>query len=109
MAELIDKTGKCWKIWGYGIDSIMKNGVPSMLHLKKYFPHVPNKALKGLIEKEVDILVGLNLNHLMPAGGKGKNKKQGMRSKISLFVHEAVGKNRLRFKRGCSFPFYSHL
>ena len=60
----------------------MKNGVPSMLQLKKYFPHVPNKALKGLIEKEADIFLGLNMNHLMPAGGKGKNKNQ--KSKIKL-------------------------
>ena len=26
LAELVDKAGKCWKIWGYGIDSIMKTG-----------------------------------------------------------------------------------
>ena len=85
LAELVDKSGKCWKIWGYGIDTIMKAGTPNMSHLKKYFPHVPEEALKGLIDKEVDILVGLNMNHLMPAGGKGKNKHQGMRSKTSLF------------------------
>ena len=85
LAELVDKTGKCWKIWGYGIDAIKKAGVPNLMHLRKYFPHVPDAALQGLIEKEVDILMGLNMNHLMPAGGKGKNKHQGMRSKTSLF------------------------
>ena len=85
LAELVDKSGKCWKIWGYGIDAIMKAGTPNMMHLKKYFPHVPEAALQGMVEKEVDILIGLNMNHLMPAGGKGKNKHQGMRSKTSLF------------------------
>ena len=67
LAELVDKAGKCWKIWGYGIDSIMKAGVPNLMSLKKYFPHVPEDALKGLVDKEVDILIGLNMNHLMPA------------------------------------------
>jgi hypothetical protein len=85
LAELVDKTGKFWKIWGYGIDAIMKAGVPILMHMKKYFPHVPEAALLGLMEKEVDILIGLNMNHLMHTGGKGKNRHQGMRAKTSLF------------------------
>ena len=84
-AELIDNKGRAWKIWGYGIESIMKSDAPNMLALKKYFPHVPDEALEGLVEKDVDILLGLNMNHLFPAGGKGKNKHQGMRAKTSLF------------------------
>ena len=32
----------------------MKAGVPSLMHMKKYFPHVPEAALLGLMEKEVD-------------------------------------------------------
>ena len=83
--HLIDKFGKYWKIWGYGINSIMKTGVPNMMNLKKYFPHVPDEALKGLMKKEVDVLLGLNENHLMPVGGKGKDQHQGLRSKTSLF------------------------
>ena len=85
LAEMVDSQGKAWKIWGYGIDSIMSSSVPDMMMLKKYFPHVPDEALKGLVEKEVDILLGMNMNHLMPAGGKGKNQHQGMRAKTSLF------------------------
>ena len=85
LAELVDKTGKYWKIWGYGIASIMKAGRPDLTNLKKYFPHVPEAALKGMVDKEVDILIGLNMNHLIPEGGKGKNKHEGMKCKTSLF------------------------
>ena len=56
-----------------------------MMMLKRYFPHVPIEAFKGLVEKEVDILLGLNMNHLLPAGGKGKNKHQGIKVKTSIF------------------------
>ena len=37
------------------------------------------------MKKEVDVLMVLNLNHLMPVGGKGKDQHQGLRSKSSLF------------------------
>ena len=36
LAELIDINGKLWKIWGYGISSIMTSDVPSMKSLKRY-------------------------------------------------------------------------
>ena len=70
---------------GYGVSSIMKSHVPDLMMLRKYFPHVPVEAFHGLAEKEVDILLGLNMNHLFPAGGKGKNRHQGIRAKTSLF------------------------
>ena len=85
LAELIDTKGKKRQIWGYGIDQIMASSVPNMMCLKKYFPNVPEEALAGLKSKAVDILLGLNMNHLFPAGGKGKNKSQGMRAKTSIF------------------------
>ena len=81
LADLIDIHGKLWKIWGYGISSIMTSDVPNMKSLKKYFPHVTDKALKGLAMKEVDILLGSNMNHLFPAGGVGIDKHQGMKAK----------------------------
>ena len=85
LAELIDINGKLWKIWGYGISSIMTSDLPSMKSLKRYFPHVPENALKGLAMKEVDTLLGLNINHLFPVGGVGIDKHQGMKAKRSLF------------------------
>ena len=44
LAELVDKTGKAWKIWGYRIESIMVAGVPNMRFLQKYFD-LPVKML----------------------------------------------------------------
>ena len=85
LVELVDSRGKSWTVWGYGVSSIMKSHVPDLMMLRKYFPHVPVEAFHGLAEKEVDILLGLNMNHLFPAGGKGKNRHQGIRAKTSLF------------------------
>ena len=50
------------------------------------FPHVPQEALKAMIEQEVDILIGLNMNHIMPDGGSGVDKSGGISVKRSIFA-----------------------
>ena len=57
----------------------------NLSELEKIFPHVPKAAFKGMVEKEVDILVGLNMSHIMPEGGSGVDKSGGIRVKRSKF------------------------
>ena len=53
--------------------------------LESVFPHVPKTAFKALVDKEVYILVGLNMNSLMPEGGSGIDKCNGVKVKRSEF------------------------
>ena len=46
-------------------EEIMQSGVP-----EKLFPHIPHQAFEPLKFKHVDVLNGLNMMELQPAGGK---------------------------------------
>ena len=78
LLSLVDMYGKSHRIWGFSIDRIMLSSVSDLSALGKLFPHVPNAAFKAMVEKEVDILMGLNMNHLMPEGGTGVDKNGGV-------------------------------
>ena len=77
MLGLVDMKGNVHQIWGYSIDRIMLSSVPDLLHLQTVFPHVPIKAFEAMAEKEVDLLIGLNMNHIMPEGGLESTKLEG--------------------------------
>ena len=86
LISLVDMYGKSHRIWGYSIDRIMLSSVPDMSALESVFPHVPKEAFKAMIEQEVDILIGLNMNHIMPDGGSGVDKSGGISVKRSIFA-----------------------
>ena len=46
---------------------------------------MPIKAFEAMAEKEVDLLIGLNMNHIMPEGGTGVNKVGGISVKKTKF------------------------
>ena len=85
LLNLVDMYGKPHKIWGYGIDRIMLSSVPDLSALESIFPHVPSAAFKAMEEKEVDILIGLNMNEIFPEGGTGVDKQAGIKVKRSIF------------------------
>ena len=96
MLGLVDMQGNVHQIWGYSIDRIMLSSVPDLLHLKTVFPHVPIKAFEAMAEKEVDLLIGLNMNHIMPEGRTGINKVRGIsvvKLKVSSILRENGGKS----------------
>ena len=86
LLSLKDMYGGSHRIWGYSVDSIMLSSVPDMSALASTFPHVPKEAFKALIEKEVDILIGLNMTPIMPEGGSGVDKVGGVSVMRSLFA-----------------------
>ena len=85
LLSLVDMYGQSHRIWGYGMDRIMLSSVPDLSALESLFPHVPGAAFKAMREKEVDILIGLNMNEIFPDGGAGVDKKKGIKVKRSLF------------------------
>ena len=85
MLSIMDMYGKPHKIWGYSIDRIMLSSVPGLSFLGFIFSHVPKEAFKAMEEREVDILIGLNMNHIMPEGGLGVDKVGGITVKRSKF------------------------
>ena len=66
LLSLVDMFGKSHRIWGYSIDRIMMSSVPDLSALESLFPHVPRSAFQAILDSEVDILIGLNMNHIMP-------------------------------------------
>ena len=82
---LRDMNGHPHKIWGYSVDRIMLSSTPDMTKLAKLFPHVSKKAFTALVEKEVDILVGVNMTRIFPEGGLGDDKREGISIQRSLF------------------------
>ena len=85
LVDLIDMFGQVHTVWGYGTAGIMTSSVPDLSGVRKLFPHVPAKAFKALRKKEVDILIGLNMNQLQPAGGMGSDKVGELGALWSLF------------------------
>ena len=85
LLDLVDMYGGEHRIWGYGIDQIMLSSVPDLTCLDSVFPHVPAGVFKAMREKEVDVLIGLNMNNIFPSGGSGVDNKDGIRVKRSLF------------------------
>ena len=59
--------------------------LPDLSALEAIFPHVPSAAFKAMEEKEVDILIGLNMSEIFLEGGTGVNKKAGIKVKRSIF------------------------
>ena len=85
LLELIDIFGKPHRIWGYGISRIMISSVPDLSALESVFPHVPATVFRSMEEKEVDLLIGLNMNEIFPYGGAGIDKCRGITVKRSIF------------------------
>ena len=85
LLSLKDIYNKSHRLWGYGISRIMKSSVPDLSDLITTFPQVPRSTFKALQEREVDILIGLNMSHLMPSGGSGVDQCGGIKVKRSLF------------------------
>ena len=56
-----------------------------LTEIRKLFPHVPEAAFAGMAAKEVDILVGLNMNEIQPHGGVGVDKVGGLTALRSMF------------------------
>ena len=85
LLNLVDIYGKPHRVWGYSIDKIMVSTVPDLSSLQSKFPHVPGTTLKPLDTREVDILMGLNMSAIMPAGGLGVDRVGGMVALRSIF------------------------
>ena len=64
----------------------MLSSVPHMSALTSTFPHVPRETFKPMVDREVDILIGLNMTHIMPEGGSGVDKSEGVSVMRSLFA-----------------------
>ena len=67
------------------IPKIMMSEVPDLTPIRKLFPHLPSEAFKALQTKEVDVLIGLNMNELQPSGGTGIDKVGGLSALRSMF------------------------
>ena len=78
LLDLKDNHGNSHTIWGYGVPKIMMSDVPDLSPLKQFFPHIPKAAFDPLPEKEVDILIGLNMMELHPYGGLGIDRVGGV-------------------------------
>merc|ERR1711888_226387 len=85
LLDLIDNHGNTRSLWGYGVPRVMGSGVPSLLPIRKLFPHIPAAAFEALESKEVDVLIGLNMMEIQPAGGMGVDKVGGVTALRSLF------------------------
>ena len=63
----------------------MSSGVPDLSPIRKLFPHIPQEAFAALENKEVDVLIGLNMMELQPAGGLGMDRVGGLSALRSMF------------------------
>ena len=77
LLDMKDMFGNIHTVWGYGVPSLMTYTVPDLSALRKLFPHIPAAAFAALVIKEVDVLIGLNMNELQPAGGVGVDRVVG--------------------------------
>jgi hypothetical protein len=85
LLDMVDMYGNIHTVWGYGVPRIMTSSVPNLTALRKLFPHIPAEAFAALVTKEVDVLIGLNMNELQPAGGVGVDRVGGLTALRSLF------------------------
>ena len=85
LLDLVDMYGNVHTVWGYGVPKIMSSFAPNLSPIRKLFPHIPDSAFAALANKEVDVLIGLNMNELQPAGGIGVDRVGGLSALRSLF------------------------
>merc|ERR1711888_40460 len=85
LLDLIDNHGNTRSLWGYGVPRVMGSGVPSLLPIRKLFPHIPAAAFEALESKEVDVLIGLTMMEIQPAGGMGVDRVGGVTALRSQF------------------------
>ena len=85
LLDLVDIYGNVRNVWGYGIPRIMISEVPDLSPIRRLFPHLPPEAFNALASKEVDVLIGLNMNELQPAGETGIDKVGGLSALRSMF------------------------
>ena len=72
--SLVSRNGMLFKVWGYGIDSIIEPDDPvDPSCVRTLFPHIPSEVFMKLEKRRIDILIGINYNGLFPVGGSGKN------------------------------------
>ena len=85
LLDLVDVHGNTRTLWGYGVPRIMSSGVPDLSPIRKLFPHIPQEAFAAMENKEVDVLIGLNMMELQPAGGLGMDRVGGLSALRSMF------------------------
>ena len=85
LLDLVDMYGNVRTLWGYGVPRVMSSSVPDLSPIRKLFPHIPEEAFKALETREVDVLIGLNMMELQPAGGIGVDKVGGLSALRSIF------------------------
>ena len=84
--KLVDRKGKHYQVWGYGVDTILEPEEPvDPSKLRKLFPHIPKEVFKKMEKKRIDILIGMNFNSLHPSGGRGRNCKENLKVMKSMF------------------------
>ena len=62
--SLVDKFGIRNPVWAYGYESIMFYEAPDISSLMSKLPHVPKDAFSPMETGEIDLLMGLNFNHI---------------------------------------------
>ena len=85
LIDLVDMHNNVRTVWGYGVPKIMFSSVPDLAPIRHLFPHLPDSAFQALSKREVDVLIGLNMNELQPGGGVGPDKVGGLSALRSLF------------------------
>ena len=85
LIDLLDMYGNIHTIWGYGVPKIMTSCIPDLSSVRPLFPHIPDQAFSPLPAAEVDVLIGINMNELQPAGGLGNDRVGGLTALRSLF------------------------
>ena len=85
LLDMVDMYNNVRTVWGYGVSKIMLSSRPNLSKLQKIFPHIPASAFEALATNEVDVLIGLNMNELQPAGGVGVDRVGGLSALRSLF------------------------
>ena len=85
LLDLVDVYGNVRTLWGYGVPRVMSSSVPDLSAIRMLFPHIPEEAFKALETKEVDVLIGLNMMELQPAGGLGVDRVGGVSALRSIF------------------------
>ena len=84
--ELVDNLGNLHKVWGFGIDLIMRPPDPIDTHsVRSLFPHVPDSVFDPLPQKRIDMLIGVNFFGLHPDGGQGRNSVGNLKMLHSKF------------------------
>ena len=84
--SLVSRNGMLFKVWGYGIDSIIEPDDPvDPSCVRTLFPHIPSEVFMKLEKRRIDILIGINYNGLFPVGGFGKNCQGNLKVMKTIF------------------------